>query len=62
VPDVPPDYHLAQMAGYVAALRVIFPGRPVEASLLYTAGPVLVTLTEAELATHKPRYPATEQS
>jgi ATP-dependent helicase/nuclease subunit A len=62
VPDVPPDYHLAQMAGYVAALRVIFPRRPVEASLLYTAGPVLVTLTEAELATHKPRYPATEQS
>ena len=62
VPDVPPDYHLAQMAGYVAALRVIFPGRPVEASLLYTAGPMLVTLTEAELATHKPRYPATEQS
>jgi ATP-dependent helicase/nuclease subunit A len=62
VPDVPPDYHLAQMAGYVAALRVIFPGRPVEASLLYTAGPVLVTLTEAELAMHKPGYPAREQS
>ncbi len=62
VPDAPPDYHLRQMAGYVAALKVIFPGRPVEASLLYTAGPVLVTLTDADLAMHKPRYPATEQS
>jgi ATP-dependent helicase/nuclease subunit A len=62
VPGTPPDYHLAQMAGYVAALKVIFPGRPVEAALLYTAGPVLVTLTEADLAMHKPRYPGTEQS
>lgn len=62
VPDAPPDYHIRQMAGYVAALSVVFPGRPVEASLLYTAGPVLVTLTPEQLAGHKPGFPATEQS
>ncbi len=62
VPDVPPDYHLRQMAGYAAALAVIFPGRPIEASLLYTAGPRLVTLSADDLVRHKPSYPATEQS
>ena len=39
-----PRQHLAQMAAYAAALRVIFPGRMVEAALLYTAGPRLVPL------------------
>ena len=34
-----PTYHREQMAAYVAALRVIFPGREVRASVLYTAGP-----------------------
>jgi ATP-dependent helicase/nuclease subunit A len=32
------------MSAYADALRVIFPGRAVEASLLYTAGPRLVPL------------------
>jgi ATP-dependent helicase/nuclease subunit A len=32
------------MAAYADALRVIFPGRKVEAALLYTAGPKLVML------------------
>ena len=41
--EVPPA-HLAQMAAYADALRVIFPGRRVEAALLYTAGPRLVPL------------------
>ena len=36
--------HRAQMTAYAEALAVIFPGRKVEASLLYTAGPKLVTL------------------
>ncbi|MGN7999844.1 double-strand break repair helicase AddA [Sphingomonas sp. 22176] len=53
--DVPP-YHLRQMAAYVAALRVIFPEREVEAALLYSAGPVLYALPEALLAEHKPGY------
>jgi ATP-dependent helicase/nuclease subunit A len=39
-----PPAHRAQMTAYAEALAVIFPGRKVEASLLYTAGPKLVTL------------------
>ncbi len=62
VPDAVPGYHLRQMAGYAAALAVIFPDRPVEAALLYTAGPTLVPLSADDLARHKPRYHATEQS
>jgi ATP-dependent helicase/nuclease subunit A len=42
--DVPRS-HFAQMTAYAEALRVIFPGSVVEASLLYTAGPKLVPLT-----------------
>jgi ATP-dependent helicase/nuclease subunit A len=44
VSDVP-RAHRAQMEAYAEALRVIFPGRPIEASLLYTAGPKLIELT-----------------
>jgi ATP-dependent helicase/nuclease subunit A len=39
-----PAAHRAQMDAYAEALRVIFPGRRVEASLLYTSGPQLITL------------------
>jgi ATP-dependent helicase/nuclease subunit A len=39
-----PNAHRAQMTAYVEALRVIFPGRRVSASLLYTAGPRLFDL------------------
>jgi ATP-dependent helicase/nuclease subunit A len=41
--DVPRG-HIAQMTAYAEALRVIFPGRTVEAALLYTAGPRLIAL------------------
>ncbi|MGZ8359331.1 MAG: double-strand break repair helicase AddA [Allosphingosinicella sp.] len=41
-----PPAHLRQMAAYREALRVIFPGRTVEAALLYTAGPVLHALPD----------------
>lgn len=51
--DVPLS-HLRQMAAYVAALSVIFPGRRVEAGLLYTAAPCLVSLPDTLLAPHKP--------
>jgi len=37
-----PNAHRAQMHAYAEALRVIFPGRQVSASLLYTAGPKLI--------------------
>jgi ATP-dependent helicase/nuclease subunit A len=39
-----PKAHRAQMEAYVEALQVIFPGRQVSASLLYTAGPKLIEL------------------
>jgi ATP-dependent helicase/nuclease subunit A len=39
-----PHAHRAQMAAYAAALQVIFPGRRISASLLYTAGPKLMEL------------------
>ena len=39
-----PAAHRAQMAAYMQALSVIFPGRRIEASLLYTGGPKLITL------------------
>jgi ATP-dependent helicase/nuclease subunit A len=41
--DVPPA-HIAQMHAYAEALRMIFPGRTVEAALLYTAGPNLIPI------------------
>jgi len=60
--DAVPPYHLRQMAAYVAALEVVFPGRQVVAGLLYTAGPVLYALPDDLLATHKPGFVPAEQS
>jgi ATP-dependent helicase/nuclease subunit A len=40
-----PNSHRAQMSAYAEALRVIFPGRAIRTSLLYTAGPKLIELT-----------------
>jgi ATP-dependent helicase/nuclease subunit A len=50
------------MAAYVAALEVVFPGRQIEAGLLYTAAPVLFALPDTLIATHKPGFVAAEQS
>ena len=49
-----PEAHLAQMAAYAAALARIFPDRAVEAALLYTAGPRLISLPRALLDSHAP--------
>ena len=49
-----PAPHLRQMAAYVAALEVIFPGGTIEASLLYTSGPILHRLPRALLARYAP--------
>ncbi|HEU0044863.1 double-strand break repair helicase AddA [Sphingomonas sp.] len=57
-----PSYHLRQMSAYAHALRVIFPGRLVEAGLLYTATPVLFELPDELLARHKPGFAQAEQS
>jgi len=58
--SVPPDEALVsvpflrQMAHYVAALETIFDGHKVEASLLFTYAPKLITLSDSILAPHKP--------
>ena len=39
-----PAGHVAQMRAYAEALAVIFPGRRIEAALLYTHGPRLIAL------------------
>ena len=57
-----PTYHARQMAAYVEALQIIFPGRTVEAALLYTATPALFALPRALLDTHKPGFAAPQQS
>lgn len=49
-----PVGYLRQMAAYHAALRVIFPGRRVDAALLFTSGPLLITLPDALLEAHRP--------
>lgn len=56
--DVAPEHHLRQMAAYVAALEIVFPGRAIEASLLYTAGPKLIALSPGLIDRHKPRLTA----
>ncbi len=61
-PDAIPDYHLKQMSAYRDVLRAIFPGRIVQASLLYTEGPVLHTLDNALLDAHKPGLAPEQQS
>jgi len=43
-----------QMAHYVGALQVIFPGRSVSAALLYTHGAKLIELPGDLLAPHIP--------
>ncbi|HMC92862.1 MAG TPA: PD-(D/E)XK nuclease family protein, partial [Allosphingosinicella sp.] len=49
-----PAAHLRQMAAYAEALRIIFPDRPVEAALLYTAVPILFALPRALLDRYAP--------
>lgn len=48
-----PEHHVVQMAAYVAALETVFPDRPIEAALLYSAGPALFVLPPELLARHK---------
>lgn len=54
IEDVP-ESHLKQMAAYAAALAQVFPGRSIEAGLLYTAGPTLLSLDAAILTRWRPR-------
>lgn len=52
--------YLRQMAAYRDALRVIFPGRRVEAALLYTAAARWIALDDPLLDAHKPGLLATK--
>ncbi|HEY1605877.1 MAG TPA: double-strand break repair helicase AddA [Allosphingosinicella sp.] len=53
--DEIPVAHLRQMAAYAEALKRIFPGRRIEAKLLYTAAPILFDLPDDLIARHIPR-------
>ena len=50
-----PTSHLRQMAAYHAALEVMFPGRRIEAALLYTSGPLLHRLSRELLLPYLPQ-------
>jgi ATP-dependent helicase/nuclease subunit A len=57
-PEDVPEHHLKQMAAYVAAIEVVFPGRRIDAALLYTSGPRLIPLAQALIDHHKPNFAA----
>ncbi|MFW2830140.1 double-strand break repair helicase AddA [Sphingomonas sp. ID0503] len=57
-----PGQHVQQIAAYVVALEKVFPGRLIEAALLYTAGPFLHILPPDLLDGAKPRFDPSEQS
>jgi ATP-dependent helicase/nuclease subunit A len=57
-----PAATLRQMAAYVAALKVIYPGCEVCAGLLYTHAPVLFDIAPETLTSHNNALPAAQQS
>jgi ATP-dependent helicase/nuclease subunit A len=57
-----PRATLRQMAAYAAALGAIYPGRRIEAVLLYTQTPLLIALPPELLAAHKPGLVAGQES
>lgn len=57
-----PRSTLRQMAAYVAALGAIYPGRAVEAAVLYTQTPRLIPIPPEVLDAHKPNLAAVEES
>ncbi|OYW44096.1 MAG: double-strand break repair helicase AddA [Sphingomonadales bacterium 12-68-11] len=53
---------IRQMAAYVAALWRIYPGRTIEAAVLYTQVPRLIALPGALLEGHKPSFATLQES
>jgi ATP-dependent helicase/nuclease subunit A len=53
---------LKQMAAYAAALEAIYPGRAIEAAVLYTQTPLLIPIPAAMLAEHKAGLMGIEES
>ncbi|MFA6220198.1 MAG: double-strand break repair helicase AddA [Erythrobacter sp.] len=60
--DGVPEGTLRQMAAYVAALETIYPGRAVEAGVLYTQTPQLIALPQAVLAAYKGAFAVSQES
>ena len=60
--DAVPVSILRQMAAYAAALEAAYPGRTVEAALLYTQAPRLIALPDELLAVHKQALLAAQES
>lgn len=60
--DEVPAAILRQMAAYVAALEVTYPGRRIDAALLYTQTPALIELPAELLAIHKQALTAAQES
>jgi ATP-dependent helicase/nuclease subunit A len=60
--DAVPLAILRQMAAYAAALEAAYPGRRVEAALLYTQAPRLIALPDALLSVHKQALLAAQES
>ncbi|MEP7221128.1 MAG: double-strand break repair helicase AddA [Novosphingobium sp.] len=59
--EVPPAI-LRQMAAYVAALEAAYPGRAVEAAVLYSQTPALIAIPPDVIAAHKPELQAPQES
>ena len=51
--DEVPLAYLRQMAAYAAALEVAYPGRRIEAALLFTQTPVLIEIPAEVIGVHK---------
>lgn len=60
--DQVPVAILRQMAAYAAALEVTYPGRKVEAALLYTQEPRLIAIPDELLAVHKQALTRAQES
>jgi ATP-dependent helicase/nuclease subunit A len=60
--DEVPVSILRQMAAYAAALEAAYPGRAVEAALLYTQMPMLLAIPGELLAVHKQALTAAEET
>ena len=57
-----PDGTMKQMAAYVAALEAIYPGRMIEAAVIYTQTPQLFVLPPERLAAYKRAFAAPQES
>lgn len=60
--DEVPVAILRQMAAYAAALEATYPGRPVDAALLYTQVPRLIEIPAQLLAVHKQALTGAQES